>query len=182
MLEGCALSQAFAKILGKRVSFRSTLSWGAGHPLSTLAGVPPFKWKKISSAPQCPSLTTHIWHVGSVGRTEAPCLSQDLAFLSRAIGYPWHFQPVDHHKSDYGGRAGDRKGNLPTKINQRRFATMGRDGSSLTASPCLWSSIPPFGGCRCHHRGLWHLFGEYSECSHVSVVCLLCCDFPLLSR
>lgn len=44
-------------------------------------------------------------------------------------------------------------------------------------SPCLWSSIPPLGGCRCHHRGLCHLFGEHSERSHVSAACLLCC-FP----
>lgn len=65
--------------------------------------------------------------MGSASRREALCPSQELAFLSQAVGYPWHFWPVDHQKSDYGGRAGGRRGNLPTKINQHRFASMGRN-------------------------------------------------------
>jgi len=107
-----------------------------------------------------------------------------MGFL-RPWGTTWHSSPVDHQKSDYGGRSwGARKGNLSMKKIQHKFAVTGRNGFCLAGSPLPLLLHPSFQG-RVYVSPPWFLrfvtsfFGSLpcSECSRVSMVCWLCCDF-----
>lgn len=105
----------------------------------------------------------------------------------QAMGYTWQLWPVGHQKSDYGGRSwGARKGYLSMKKIQHRFAIMGRNGFCLAGSPLPLLLYPSFKVGVCVTSVVSEVcdifFGSLpcSDCSRVSVVCWLCCDFLTL--